>query len=115
MQFKAPGDKPVHIALVTGHTAVIDVEFGELDARFHREAIAHGCIPFGTAVEEPAAKGATFDRRQVIIDAINAMLDGAAEGDFTGDGKPDLRKLSARVGFGVDRSERDSLFAEVTK
>lgn len=114
MQFKAPGDKPVNIALTNGHTAVVDVEFGELDARFHREAIALGCIPFGTAKEEVTG-GQTFDRRQVIIDAINAMLDGASEGDFTGDGKPDLRKLSARAGFTVDRSERDTLFAEVTK
>jgi hypothetical protein len=113
MQFKAPGDKPIHIALVTGHTAVIDVTFGELDARFHREAIAQGCIPFGTATEEPAAQGASFDRRQVIKDAINAMLDGASEGDFTADGRPDLRKLSARVGFTVDRSERDALWAEI--
>jgi hypothetical protein len=115
MQFKAPGDKPVHIALVTGHTALVGTEFGELDARFHREAIAQGCIPFGTAAEEPAAKGATFDRRQVILDAINAMLDGSDENDFTADGKPNVAKLSARVGFNVDRSERDALWAEAAK
>lgn len=114
MRFKAPGDKPVHIALVTGHTALIGPEYEDLDPRFHREAIAQGCIPFGTSSEQPA-EGASFDRRQVILDTINAMLDGASEGDFTADGKPDLRKLSARVGFSVDRGERDILFAEVTK
>lgn len=115
MRFKAPGDKPVHIALVTGHTAVIGTEYAELDGRFHREAIARGCVPFGTAEEEPAPEGGGFDRRQVILDAINAMLDGAEGGDFTADGKPNLTKLCARVGFTVDRSERDAMWAEATK
>jgi hypothetical protein len=115
MRFKSPDGKNVHIALVTGHTAVVGADYAELDPRFHREAIARGCIPFGTAEEEPAAEGASFDRRQVILDAINAMLDGAEDGDFTGDGKPDVRRLSAKCGFTIDRSERDALWAEIAK
>lgn len=115
MKFKAPGDKPVHLALTSGHTAIVGIEDTELEARFHREAIAHGCIPHGAAEEEPMEGGTSFDRKRVITEAMNAMLDGAEEGDFTADGKPDTRKLSARVGFTVDRHERDSVFAEITK
>jgi hypothetical protein len=103
------------LALTTGHTAVVDTTFGELDARFHREAIAHGCIAFGTEEEVPAPEGESFDRRKVVIEAMNAMLDGAEEGDFTADGKPNLTKLCAKAGFTVDRSERDALWAEITK
>lgn len=115
MKFKAPGSEPVKLALTTGHTALIGPEFEEIEPRFHREAIAAGCIPYG-AKDEPPLEGANgFDRKKVITEAINAMLDGAEEGDFTGDGKPDTRKLSAKVGFTVDRHERDAIFAEITK
>lgn len=115
MKFKAPGDMPVHLALVTGHTAQVGTEFAELDARFHREAIAQGCIAFGTSAEEKVENDG-LDRRQVIAEAINAMLDGSDEEDFTkSDGKPNLQKLSARVGFTVDRSERDAIWAEIAK
>lgn len=116
MKFKSPTATPVFLALTSGHTAVVGPEFEELDARFHREAIANGCLPAG-AKEEPPLEGATpgFDRRKVIADAMNLMLDGAVEGDFTADGKPDVRKLSAKVGFSVDRHERDMVFAEITK
>jgi hypothetical protein len=48
MKFKAPGDMPIQIGLTTGHTAVVsNTEFTELDRRFHREAIARGCMPQG--------------------------------------------------------------------
>lgn len=115
MRFKAPGDEPIHIALTSGHTAIVGVEYTELPAIFHREAIAAGCLPFGVEAPAPEVAAPAFDRKQVIINAINDMLDGASEGDFTGDGKPDVRKLSARVGFTVDRNERDTFFAEATK
>lgn len=89
-------------------------EFTELEPRFHREAIANGCNPFGTEAEAPVVAGEGFDRREVVVTAMNDMLDGAEEGDFTADGKPDLRKLNAKVGFTVDRSERDALWSELT-
>lgn len=114
MKFKSPGATPVSLALTSGHTAVVGPKFEELDARFHREAIANGCLPYGTKVEAPMAD-TSFDRRKVVIEAINAMLDGAEEGDFTSDGKPDTQKLSDKVGFTVDRQERDAAFAEITK
>ena len=115
MRFKAPGNEPVFLSLTSGNTAVVGVDYTELEPMFHREAIAAGCLPFGVEAPAPVVAEPTFDRKKVITDAINAMLDGAEEGDFTGDGKPDVKKLSARVGFTVDRKERDALFAEVTK
>jgi hypothetical protein len=115
MRFKAPGTAPVFLSLTSGNTAVVGTDYTELEPMFHREAIAAGCLPFGVEAPAPVVAEPSFDRRKVILDAINEMLDGAVEGDFTGDGKPDVRKLSAKVGFTVDRNERDKLFAEATK
>lgn len=112
MKFRSDSDQPVHIALVTGHTAIVTPEGNELDAVFHKEAIARGCIPEG--IGQAPTTGAEKTRKGVIVDALQAMLDGAAEDDFRADGKPDLRKLNARVGFSVAREEADAIFAEVT-
>jgi hypothetical protein len=46
--FKAPpGEGPVHLALTSGHTAVVEEGGTELPPHFHREAIAKGCYPEG--------------------------------------------------------------------
>lgn len=113
MKFKSPSDEPLHIALTSGHSIVIEPEGTEVPALFQKEAVARGAFPVG--IEEAAPlEGQTFDRAQTIKDAINQMLDGDEEENFTNDGKPDLRKLRAIVGFTVARDEADKLFAEVT-
>lgn len=114
MKFKSPSDEPLHIALTSGHSIVIEPEGTEVPAILQKEAIARGAFPVGIDEAAPLA-GQTFDRAQVIKDAINQMLDGADEENFTNDGKPDLRKLRGIVGFGVSREEADKLFEEVTK
>lgn len=114
MKFHSPTDEPVHIALTSGHTAVVGPQDTELDKIFHKEAIARGCLPEGTVSEE-APKNTGFDRKKVLTDAMNAMLEGADEGDFKADGTPNLNKLSERVGFKVSREEADAAWAEVSK
>jgi len=111
MRFKSPTENPIFVALTSGHTAQIGPEYGDLPEIFHREAIANGAVP------EPApgqakieADKPPFDRKVAIAEAMNAMLDGSMDGDFTADGKPDLGRLSARVGFTVSRDERDAIW-----
>ena len=41
----------------------------------------------------------------MIKQALQAMLDGGDEGDFTAEGKPNLTKVKARLGFAVGREE----------
>lgn len=113
MKFKSPSEHPMHIALTSGHSIVIDPEGTETPAIFQKEAIARGALPVGIEDAAPLA-GQNFDRAKVIKDAMNQMLDSADEDSFTNDGKPDLRKLRGIVGFGVTREEADKLFAEVT-
>jgi hypothetical protein len=107
MKFRSPTDQPVHLSLTSGHVAQVGAELTEIDPRFHREAIANGCIPEGVADEKEQERTGNFNRAAEINKAIEAMLDGTDKNDFTGDGKPDTRALSKRVGFTVSREERD--------
>lgn len=114
MKFRSTTGEEVHISLTTGHTAVIGVELTELEKKFHKEAIARGCLPEGVDEDEPE-QATGFNRVDAITKAMNAMLDGGDEGDFTKAGKPDLSRLNARVGFTVSRSEADGIWEVVSK
>lgn len=119
MKFYSPSDEPLQIGLTSGHMAVIPSDGVELDPMFHREAVANGAIPetlFG--VEGSAGKsdgGGVMVRESEIKLAITAMLDGDDEGDFNEDGKPNLNRLKAKLGFSVTREEADAAFEELTK
>lgn len=114
MKFFAPTEEPIHIALTSGHTAVVTHEGTDLEMMFRREAIARGANAEGASavLQDQTLQ---FDRKQVITDAINSMMDGDDEKDFTEDGKPNLKRLGARVGFQVARAEADAIFDEITK
>ena len=111
MKFRSPSDQPIHIALTTGHTAVVTAEGVVLDKMFHKEASARGAVAFdaNTKFVPPPE-----DRKAAISAALTSMLDGKDEDDFTADGKPNLRKLKERVGFALTREESDAVFIELT-
>lgn len=112
MKFYPPDNQPMQIGLTTGHVAIVEPGGTELDARFHREAIAKGCMPEGIERDKPVeAKG--FDKMSAIINTVIEMVDEGNEAEFTGDGKPDVRALSKRVGFTVSREERDTAWEAV--
>lgn len=111
-RFRSPTDTPLHVALTSGHTAVIPPEGIELAPVFHREAIARGAVLTAGETEEDHTQ--VFNRQLVIRDAIGAMIAGKDKDDFTGDGKPNLVRLKAKAGFPVSREEADAVFAELT-
>jgi hypothetical protein len=111
--FIPPTSEPVHIALRNGHTAIVTEAGNELPDEFHREAIARGCRLQGSAEPEELLS-ASKSKTQIIHDAIQLMLDGANEGDFTGDGKPNLTALSRLAGFTVTRDERDAAWQDIS-
>lgn len=113
MIFRSPNAEDLNIALTSGHTCVITPAGNDVPAIFHREAIARGALPGGIAVEEPNSEP-VFNRHQAIVDALNQMLDGGDENDFTNQGKPDLRKLNGRLGFQIAREEADAVWTELT-
>lgn len=106
MKFLPPENQPVQIALTSGHIAIVEPEGTDIPKIFHKQAIALGCLPEGVE-REASADAKPFDKSSAIIEAMYAMVDDADESEFTGDGKPDVRALSKRVGFTVTRDERD--------
>jgi hypothetical protein len=107
-------EEPIHVALVTGHTAVITVEGTELDKMFHQEAMQRGAMLEGGVGSDDITVQAR-NRAITIKDALQAMRDGAAPADFTTAGKPDLRKLIAKLGFQVTRDEVDAYWEELSE
>lgn len=114
MKFYAPGDEPVMVALLSGHSVVIEPEGTELEPRFHKEALAQGCRPEGSSAGEGFDRTAVFDRRKVIRAAIETLLDSSDPEAFTNDGVPALRKVTEAAGFQVSREERDAAWAELS-
>ncbi len=112
MKFRSPSDEPIHVALLTGHTALITPDGVELPPIFHKEASARGAIAFD-AGPASAVVESTVDRQAALTAVIKAMLDGSAEGDFNADGKPNLGRLKDRLGFAITREEADAAFADV--
>lgn len=115
MKFVSTTGENIQISLTTGHTALITAEPAELDARFHKEAIARGAMPVGIQAEVVQAAAPAFDRAAVIAKTLNEMLDGGVEGDFNNDGRPALAKVNARLGFTASREEVDAVWAEISK
>ena len=114
MKFRSTTGEDTYLALTSGQTAVVTVAGIELEQRFHKEAIAQGCLPEGID-DTPEDATPQFDRKQVIADALNGMLAGSNEADFTAQGKPSLAKLNERLGFTVSRSEADAIWDSLTK
>lgn len=117
MKFYSPSAEPLQVGLTSGHMAVITSDGVELDPMFHREAVANGAIPEtlrGVEGIDGAAGGPVVVRESEIRLAITAMLDGDDEGDFNEDGKPNLNRLKAKLGFSISREEADAIFEELT-
>ena len=77
MKFRSPTDAAVHIALTSGHTAVVGPDPVELDARWHRVAIARDCAPVsGLTALSPELRMLAADRD----DAAAAERDRADRG-----------------------------------
>ncbi|MFZ2981877.1 MAG: hypothetical protein WA085_12660 [Sphingobium sp.] len=112
MKFYPPADKPIQIALTSGHITIVEPAGTELETKFQREAIALGCMPEGVEREAPQ-EGKGFDKMASIIEAMHAMVDVADVAEFTGDGKPKTDAVSKRVGFTVSSSERDTAWEAV--
>lgn len=115
MKFRSPTDEPLHIALTTGHTAVVSADGTELAPMFHREAVARGAFPVDSSAAGVDLQTQMLARHLAIKEALDAMLNGADKDDFTADGKPNLTRLKSKAGFAATREEVDVIFAELAK
>jgi hypothetical protein len=86
-----------------------------LHPRFHRIAVLKGCMPVGmhTSTVHEETQRPEADREQLLLKTIADMVAEAADDAqkqqalFTGDGRPDARQMTIRLGFPVGAAERD--------
>ena len=112
MKFRSPTETPIYMGLTSGHTFTIGPELVEVPKRFHRQAVSEGAIPEGMDAAPIEGDEPEAGKVQLVVEAIRNLVKRADMSDFTGDGKPDTRKLSAIVGFTVLASERNTAWAE---
>ena len=114
MKFRAPSDEPVHLRLLTGHTATLTREWKELDEIFHAAAFEKRCecdkggiiAPKDVAIQAADQSDGKFaDADAHYRAALTTMLERNEEGDFTQDGLPNLKALSKVIGFTAVREE----------
>ena len=108
MRFRSPTETPIFLALTSGQTIVIGPELVEVPRHFHRLAVAHECLPEGMSEMPPEDPSIEDTKAGLILAAVKEMMAKPQPGDFASDGKPDARRLSAKVGFTVMRQERDT-------
>ena len=108
MKFFAPTDEPLHLALTSGHTAVVMPEGTELHVMFHRQAVANGATTTETTVNDEM-NARTFSIEQALEDAAVANTDGI----FDKQRKLVLHKLIAKLGFQVNRQEMEAAWQRV--
>ncbi len=107
MKFRAPTDEPIHLALLSGHSAIVTRAWRELPDIFHDEALARRCecdkrvtAPKGAKVQNgPNAINQTPDVDDLYREALAKMLVREVEGDFNGDGQPSIEAVSELAGF----------------
>lgn len=108
MKFRAPTAEPVHIALLSGHSAIVGPEWRELPPIFHAEALARRCEVDKGGVIAPKdvpvqpsdeAQNQVADVDQHYRKAIEQMLERSEEGDFTNDDLPNINVVSSLCGF----------------
>lgn len=112
MKFKPPGNESLMVGLTSGHTIVIEPKGTDVPPHFRKAAIAQGCMPVGVGAEELALTEED-KRSKLILDGIERLLDGGDESAFNGDGKPNLKKLNAVLGFQASREELDAAWAKI--
>jgi hypothetical protein len=113
LMFKSPTGEEIFLSLQPMYSVNIGSEWVEVPAMFHRMAMAHGCIRNDMSADaiKLMEDGSNIEQttneshEDIILAALKAMVADDNDDDFTSNGYPDLRKLRARTGFGVDRDD----------
>lgn len=110
IKFRSPTDKPIHVAILSGHAATIGPQWRELPKILHKAAIAEGAISSNMTREaiDAVVEGASgaLDQDVAVKNALVAMLEEKDEPEnFTETGTPNIDVLSTRCGFNVERAQ----------
>lgn len=116
IRFSPPqGLTSLSIALLTGHSLCIhsvhpvDGKAGTpVPVRFRKEAISRGCDPVGVEVDEGEDEGKT--KSDLILDAIEAVIQRNDAYEVEADGTPKLAAVKKQAGFGITKPEFEAAF-----
>lgn len=104
------------VALLSGHITRVyatgpDGKPGTpIDQRFHKAAIGEGCSVVG--VVDPTAQPADDqNKRGLIVEAIEAIVESGDADDLDGNGRPKIAVVKGIAGFGITKSELDAAWA----
>lgn len=113
MKFSSQTGQDVHISLTSGHTAVVTTSSSELEPRFHKEAVARGCLPEGIS-NDVAVLNTAETRAQVLKRVLLEMVKSEDPENFTAAGLPKMKQVEIKAGFKPERSEVEQIWAEVS-
>lgn len=124
-KFYSIDGEPIKVSLADGRTAIVGADPRTLPQAYWRPALAAGCATVrpisrtDVATKIPDASADQFQRTALIERAIADALD-SAEGEpgfedaVLPNGTLNMEWLSKRVGFQVERSERDAAHRRVS-
>lgn len=108
--------------LKTGTGYIVDFVKNEptfVPQDMHKAALAIGAEAVGAKLDvledDPATKLAPqgAEREAAIVTAIQMMVEENTAGDFTANGRPNIKRIEALVDFDIDSEERDAVWAKI--
>ncbi|KTT33821.1 hypothetical protein SB18R_03290 [Pseudomonas oryzihabitans] len=119
MRFLPPtGHDQLHIGLTSGHSTIVyrlNPEDGKpgtpIQQRYRKEAIARGCEIEGMEDEEEVSEEPT-DHHQLIIQAIEAIIQADQPESFDENGRPLIEVVKKQAGFNITKREYDAAWVD---
>ena len=128
MKFRSRRDgEVIRIASTSGHICLIGSEFVEVPDHMEPDAYAAGCVSealynsIKSDMEKDAAAKAALtggaltpaQKHEAIKLAIQSMLDGNEDGNFTTAGLPNMKVLVKQTGFPLTKDEMEAAWNEI--
>lgn len=128
MKFRSRRDgEVIRIASTSGHICLVGSEFVEVPDHMEPDAYAAGCVSEALynsikadMEKDAAAKAAlvggvlTDEQKKIAIKrAIQEMLDGNEDGNFTTTGLPNMKVLVKKTGFPVSKEEMEAIWETI--
>ena len=128
MKFRSRRDgEVIRIASTSGHICLVGSEFVEVPEHMEPDAYAAGCVSealynsIKSDMEKDAAAKTALtggaltpaQKHEAIKLAIQSMLDGNEDGNFTTAGLPNMKVLVKQTGFPLTKDEMEAAWNEI--
>lgn len=119
LRFLPPlGKDELHIGLTSGHSTFVyrvnpedDKPGTPIPVRYRKEAISRGCEIVGMEDDDEGGE-IQPDRHQLIIAAIEAIIQADQAESFDEAGRPLIKAVKDQVGFNITKREYDAAWVD---